>query len=197
MDKRFDAGKIILINGPSSAGKSILACGLQAKLEEPFWHYSFDHLRVAEANILPMARIRSKEFDWTALRPAVFEGFHRSLASFAGAGNNLIVDHIVETQAWMDRLVDLLAGFDVFFIGLHCPLPELERREAARGNRRTGEARADFAVVHNHCQYDLELTSTEPVDRLVDLAISAWTRRTPPSAFEQMAGRRRQTHGDG
>lgn len=197
MDRRFSAGKIILINGPSSVGKSTLARGLQAKLEEPFWHYSFDHLRVADANVLPMARIRSKEFDWAALRPAVFEGFHRSLAAFAGAGNNLIVDHIVETQAWMDRLVDLLAAFDVFFIGLHCPLPELERREAARGNRRMGEARADFAVVHNHCQYDLELTSTRPVEQLVDATLSAWKKRTMPSAFQQMAGRRRQVKGGG
>lgn len=187
MGKRANAGKIILINGPSSVGKSTLARGLQAKIEEPFWHYSFDHLRVADANVLPMARIRSKEFDWAVLRPAVFEGFHRSLAAFAGADNNLIVDHIVETRAWMERLVDLLAAFDVFFIGVHCPLPELERREAARGDRRLGEARADFAVVHTHCRYDLELTSTRPVEELVDLSLSAWKERAAPSAFERMA----------
>lgn len=196
MSSRQPSGKIIFINGPSSAGKSTLARGLQARLEEPFWHYSFDHLRLADANILPMARIRDKEFDWPALRPAVFEGFHRSLAAFAGAGNNLIVDHIVETQAWMDRLVDLLAAFDVFFIGVFCPLPELERREAARGDRRVGEARADFAVVHNHCEYDLELTSTRPVEQLVDVTLSAWKKRTAPGAFERMADRRGRIKGD-
>jgi hypothetical protein len=54
-----------------------------------------------------------------------------------------------------------------------------------------GEARADFAVVHNHCQYDLELTATRPVEELVSLTLSAWEKRTPPSAFERMAGRRR------
>jgi chloramphenicol 3-O phosphotransferase len=187
MDLRRDAGKIILINGASSAGKSTLARALQARVEEPFWHYSIDHLR--EAHVLPMARILAKEFDWPSMRPAFFEGFHRSLVSFAGAGNNLIVEHIVETEAWMNRLLVLLAPFDVFFIGLHCPLAELERREAGRSDKRRAEARADYAVVHKHCQYDLELHSTEPVEHLVDLALFAWANRRPPSAFDQMATR--------
>ena len=190
MQQQQGTGKIILINGASSAGKSTLALGLQARLEEPFLHYSFDHFRVAGANILPMERIRKKQFDWALMRPAFFAGLQRSLVAFAGAGNNLIVDHIVETEDWMNQLVDLLAPFDVFFIGIHCPLAELERREAARGDRRIGEAQADFAAVHDHCQYDLELKSSEPAERLVDLALLAWRRRKPPSAFEQMAYRR-------
>lgn len=190
MNLRQNAGKIILINGASSAGKSTLALALQATLEEPFWHYSIDHFRVA--NILPMDRILAKDFDWPAMRPAFFAGFHRSLAAFAGAGNNLIIEHIVETEAWMDRLLDLMAPFDVFFIGLHCPLPELERREAKRTGKRTGEARADFATVHNHCLYDLELDSTEPVAQMVETVLSAWNYRKPPSAFQQMLSHRRQ-----
>ena len=131
-----------------------------------------------------------------SLRPAFLEGFHRSVAAFAGAGNNLIVEHIVETEAWMNRLLDLLAPFDVFFIGVHCPLPELLRREAGRSDKARAEAEADFSMVHNHCHYDLELDSTRPVEELVDLAISAWKDRQPPSAFEQMAQRRRQAQGD-
>jgi chloramphenicol 3-O phosphotransferase len=193
MDLKQDGGKIILINGASSAGKSTLARALWGKLKDPFLYYSFDHFRSAE--ILPMERIRKQELDWPAMRPAFFEGFHRSLAALASAGNNLLVEHIVETEAWMDRLLDLLAPFDVFFIGVHCPLPELERREAERGDRRKGEARADYAVVHDHKQYDLELSSTEPADRLADLAWSAWRNRRAPGAFEQMANRRVRAKG--
>ena len=188
MTLRQNDGKIILINGASSSGKSTLARALWGKLEEPFLYYSFDHLRAA--GMLPMDRIRNKQIDWSTMRPAFFEGYHRSLVAFASAGNNLLVEHIVETEAWMNRLLDLLAPFDVFFIGVHCPLPELERREAERGDRRLGEARADYAVVHDHKQYDLELSSTEPVDRLADLVLSAWRNRRPPSAFEQMVYRR-------
>ena len=78
------------------------------------------------------------------MRPMFFEGFHRCLPALAGAGNNLIVEHIVETQPWMNLLVQVLEPFDVFFVGIHCPLPELERRELERGDRRIGEARQDY-----------------------------------------------------
>jgi len=175
------AGRIILINGPSSSGKSTLAGALQARLDEPFWHISIDHLR--DAAILPLDRIRGGEFPWADLRPAFLEGFRRCLPALAGAGNDLIVEHIVETEQAMARLVELLAPFDVFFVGLHCPLPELERREAARGDRRAGEARNDFEIVHGFGAYDLELDSTQSLEQNVEALISAWNARTPPGAF--------------
>ena len=181
------SGKIILINGASSAGKSTLARGLQAALDEAFWHISIDHL--IAANVLPKARIESGAFPWCELRPGFFDGFHRCLPALAAAGNNLIVEHIVETEEWMHRLLRLLSGFDVFFIGLHCPLAELERRELERGNRRIGEARTDFETTHALCTYDFEVLSKLPLDENVDAVIAAWKARTRPSAFESM------THG--
>jgi len=48
----------------------------------------------------------------------------------------------------MNRLLRLLSRVDVFFIGVHCPLPELERREIERGHGRIGEARVDFDTAH-------------------------------------------------
>jgi|SRR5271155_2773897 len=116
-------GKIILVNGASSSGKSTFCRALQARLGEPFWHFSIDHLR--GAGILPTARIEKGDFSWSGMRPAFFEGFHRCLPALAEAGNNLIVEHIIETKAWMSRLTHLLASFDVFFVGIHCPLSEL------------------------------------------------------------------------
>jgi chloramphenicol 3-O phosphotransferase len=183
-----EPGKIILLNGASSAGKSTLARSLQQQSPEPFMHWSFDHLR--ESNALPMARIRNGELDWARMRPAVFDGFHRSLAAFAKAGNNLIVDHIIEQEQWMADLVQLLAPFDVFFVGVHCPLPELERRERLRGDRRPGEARGDFQSVHGFTEYDLTIDATQPNEDNVTRLITAWKARNRPSAFERMATRR-------
>ncbi len=184
-------GKIILLNGASSSGKSTLARGLQAALDEPFWHFSIDHL--IAANVLPKARINGGEFPWRELRPHFFEGFHRCLPALAAAGNNLIVEHIVETQAWMERLLRLLSQIDVFFVGVHCPLPELERRELARGNRRIGEARADFETTHTFGVYDLEVDSTLPLEENVNTVIATWKRRQHPSAFEEMRRRLAET----
>lgn len=133
-----------------------------------------------------MSRIQSGDFSWAAMRPAFFEGFHRCLPALAEAGNNLIVEHIVETEAWMYRLVHLLAPFDVFFVGIHCPLPELERREIARGDRRIGEARQDYEITHTFGIYDIEISSTEPLEQNVDRVISGWKTRKSPSAFDKM-----------
>jgi chloramphenicol 3-O phosphotransferase len=188
MNDNRQAGKIILINGASSAGKSTLALSLQQRSHEPFLHWSFDHLR--ESDALPMARIRNGELDWALMRPAVFDGFHRSLPAFANAGNNLIVDHIIEQEQWMADLVQLLAPFDVFFVGVHCPLPELERRERHRGDRRIGDARTDFHSVHRFTEYDLDVDATQPTEGNVERLITAWQSRRRPTAFERMATQR-------
>ncbi len=180
-------GKVILINGASSSGKSTLSEALQARLEEPFWHFSIDHIR--DAGVLPLARIRTGDFAWSAMRPAFFDGFHQCLPVLAEAGNNLIVEHIVETEAWRNHLLDLLSHIDVYFVGVHCPLKELERRERARGDRRIGNARKDHGMVHAHCFYDFEIDSTNPTDRNVSELMGAWHARTRPTAFDQMRSR--------
>ncbi len=189
------AGKIILVNGPSSSGKSTLCAALQAQLDEPFWHYSIDHLR--QGNVLPMQRIERGDFSWPEMREAFFEGFHRCLPALALAGNNLVVEHIVETEAWMSRLLRLLAPFDVFFVGVHCTLPELERREQERGDRRIGDARRDHAIVHALVgkigAYDVEIDAMQPLASNVDAVLRAWRARECPSAFDRMvAGERPQ-----
>jgi len=185
MNECREPGKIVLINGASSAGKSTLARSLQQQLPELFLHLSFDHLRASDA--LPMARIRNGELDWARMRPAVFDGFHRCLPAFASAGNNLIVDHIIEQEQWLVDLVGLLVPFDVFFVGVHCPLPELERRERQRGDRRPGEARRDFHTVHRFAKYDLDIDATQPNAGNVTRLITAWQGRSRPTAFERMA----------
>ncbi len=188
MDTTREQGKIILINGASSSGKSTLARQLQQTLPMPFWHFSFDHLR--DSNALPMARIRSGDIDWSTMRPAVFDGFHRCLPVLAEAGNNLIVEHIIENEAWMSELVKLLTGLDVFFVGVHCSLPELKRREHKRGNRRVGEAQRDYQIVHSFAEYDLEIDSMQSNQTNVTMLVDAWKSRQSPSAFERMAARK-------
>lgn len=180
-----EPGKIILLNGASSSGKTTLALAIQELAQAPFIHFSFDHLR--DSNALPMAKIQSQRVDWSQMRPAVFDGFHRCLPALAGAGNNLLVDHIIETEAWLQDLVRLLAPFDVFFVGVHCPPEELERRERARGNRRPGEALADYASVHQFTVYDLEIDTTAPGTDNAQRVLKAWRERVKPSALERLA----------
>jgi len=169
-------GKIILINGPSSAGKTTLALETQKQLAEPFLRFSFDLF--IDSHVLPRHQIRNGTFDWAAMRPNVFRGLHQCVRALAETGNNVLFDHIIETQANLADLAQTLSALDVFLVGLHCSLPELERREAERGNRRSGEARADFETVHRLTPYDLELNSEDPVEDNARVLIEAWKRRS-------------------
>ena len=178
------SGKIILINGPSSSGKTTLARALQNHLDEPFIRFSFDLF--LEHKSFPIEQIKSGKFSWEQMRPAVFRGLHQCLPALSMAGNNVIFDHIIETKAWLDELVSLIAELDVFFVGLHCSLPELERREIQRGDRRPGEARQDFETVHRIPTYDLEINSENPLDENVTFLIQAWKARKQPSAIKKM-----------
>jgi chloramphenicol 3-O phosphotransferase len=157
-------GMIILLDGASSSGKTSIATALQQKIEVPFWHISIDHLR--DAGVLPLDRIRSGEFNWAELRAAFFSGFHHSLPAYAEAGNNLIIEHIIETKEWKWLLIELLQPFDLFVVGLRCPVEELERREVMRGNRKPGEARKDYETLHLvETTYDLEIDATPPIEK--------------------------------
>lgn len=184
MNDNSNPGKIIIINGPSSAGKTTLALALQNQFDIPFLRFSFDVF--LENNVLPMERIRNGTISWDSMRPSVFEGFHQCLPALAAAGNNLVVDHIIETKAWLVNLIELLSAYDVYFVGLHCSLPELERRERQRGNRPSGEARIDFETVHSFASYDLELNSEESLEGNVATLIAAWNNRSKPSAFDRI-----------
>ena len=184
MNDALVPGKIIIINGPSSSGKTTLALDVQKRLDVPFLRFSFDLF--LDNKVLPLDQMQNGTFSWDEMRPSVFRGLHRCLPVLAQAGNNIIFDHIIETKASRDDLLLLIGNLDVFFVGLHCSLTELERREIERGNRRSGEARADLEVVHKLTSYDLELDSEKPVEDNSKRLIEAWKHRKKPSALDIM-----------
>ncbi len=183
-------GTIILINGPSSSGKSTLALAVQQQFDIPFIRFSFDLF--LDTHALPMEQIRQGRFAWDAIRPCVFTGLHQCVQALATAGNHLIFDHIIESQTWLDHLLQTLAGLDVFFVGLHCSVPELERRERQRGGRGSGDARRDVQTVHRFTTYDLELNAENAVEANATRVIEAWKHRTRPSAMDNMIQGRKQ-----
>ncbi|KRE17997.1 chloramphenicol phosphotransferase [Bosea sp. Root381] len=172
---------IIFLHGASSSGKSTIARALQARIDQPFWHISIDHLR--DAGVLPTERFRTGEFSWREARKAFFEGFHGSLRSYADAGNNLILEHILDTEGWLDILRGLLAAHDVLFVAVHCPLELLVDREMQRGDRPPGSAKRDFETIHQQKVYDIELDTRDGVDFNVRRILTGWCSGGRSSSF--------------
>ena len=166
-----EQGRIILLNGTSSSGKTTLARALRLRLEPQFHYYASDQLADQDFRPLdPETRF--------ACRPVFFKGFQRSIAAFAREGVDLLVEHIVEEQSWADDLPKQLSAFDVFWVGVHAPLPELERRERLRGDRQIGEALYHLET-HSFCRYDVEVNTAEPILQNVEAILEAWRGRRP------------------
>ena len=163
-------GRIIFLNGTSSAGKSTIARALRPALEPQFCYYASDQL--ADGSFRPIDS-GARE----AGRERFFQGFHRSIAAFADAGNDLLVEHIVEEQSWADELRTLLAPFDVFWVGVHAPAGEIERRERLRGDRRIGEGLFHLNT-HGYCRYDLEVDATRPMHEVIGEIVAGWEGRS-------------------
>ncbi len=171
----MEHGKIILISGTSSSGKSTLAKGLQKSLADPFLHLQLD----SYIEMLP--RID----DWEMFQRMV-RGLNRSVAVMTEEENNLIVDHVLIDNAWLEQLLELLRERYVLFVGLDCPLEELERRESKRDARRQGFARQQFDNIHKDKIYDLELdTSVLSAEECVARVLEFYNS-SEPQAFEKM-----------
>jgi chloramphenicol 3-O phosphotransferase len=162
-------GRIIFLNGTSSSGKTTLVHALRPKLPASFCYYASDQLADAAFRpIDPSARATGREM--------FFAGFHRSIPALASSGLDLLIEHIIEKQAWADELIDLLRGLDVFWVGVHVDQEILAERERQRGDRTIGEALYHLRT-HDFCRYDIEVDSTQPLENVTQEIVQAWERR--------------------
>ena len=181
------SGRIILINGTSSSGKTTIVKGLQSTLPDlwlemgidrfayalpgrvlgqPTWPQLFRYVRPDGEPDGPFT------IETTALGQRFISGMHATAAALAEAGLNVIVDHVLLEQAWLDDCSRRWAGFAVLVVGVRCPLDVVLQRERERQDRTLGQAEAQFAVVHRWAdRYDVEvdtsvLTPDEAVARI-------------------------------
>ena len=179
---------IIFLNGTSSSGKSTLAREIQRQAEIPFWHVASDQF--VEAGMLPKRVNDGGEFDWTINRPKFINAFHSCVKSILTTGNNIILDHIIESQYWFKELQQELATFDMFYVGVHCPLAVIEEREKQRsdrriGNRYLGEAEYHLKHVHTYSAYDYEIdTGLGGIEENASKVLEAWRNRGKSRFFE-------------
>ena len=172
-------GRVVVINGTSSAGKTALAKAFQeirAAAGDCWLVFGID-------DFLPRLPRRWVAYDaWSgslagdgvrlvrdgdraryrigALGRRVLSAYRRSIAEVARAGLNVLVDDVtIEEHEW-DEWCAVLAGLHPVWVALRCDADVAVAREAARGDRARGLVRGVVDLVHRFPVYDLELDST-------------------------------------
>ena len=167
----------VVLNGTSSAGKTSLALALQAAWPGPLQVSGLDTFlgcQGKEMFAVPGAPA-SDGFAWQSCvvggvpawrvvpgkrGDALVRAAHAFWAACADEGLDQVVDHVLLTPEWADDLAARLAGHDVLWVGVRCPLDEVDRRERERGDRLVGQGRGIGATVHDHRTYDLEVDTS-------------------------------------
>ena len=198
-------GKIILLNGCSSSGKTTLAVKLQQLLQEPYQHMALDQFRdgmpsrvrglnspagdpgASGLNVVP-AQQNGKwvtQIQFGDYGEKVLKAMRRSIARFAEMGCNVIVDDLLFKREYLEDYMSVLNPEKTWFIGVKCSLDVVLAREALRPGRFPGTAVSHYEQVHEHgLGYDLEVDTSAATPRQVAQSIVDRIT-TPPRAITQ------------
>ena len=136
--------QIILLNGPSSAGKSTLSIVLQALIEEKS-SKKFEVVSIDDfMKLILNTDEKIYEDDVFEISGLMCEKVLESLKSFDGA----IIDHVITSERIFNELNDMLNGHRIFTVHVTCPLDVLLQREKARGNRCNGTAESSYTYLY-------------------------------------------------
>jgi chloramphenicol 3-O phosphotransferase len=149
----MEKGRIIFLNGVSSAGKTTLAKTLQDRLSEPFYVLANDMFTDE-----PCVLDKFVNIDMDATYQRALMGMYFAVKGFSDAGINVIVDDVLLIEDGYDRLkhcVELLYDYPILFVHVICPVDELRRREEERKNRWVGMGESQLAILTPQDTYDI------------------------------------------
>lgn len=190
-------GSVIVLNGPSSSGKTTLAAALQRRFAaagECWFVYAMDDYfaRVPFDWVTAGKHVGAHAEDGVVLEIVdgafrmrlgpigrrVLAAWRGAVGSAARAGLNVIADDVVLTEAeWRAWQVEL-DGLDAHWVRVHIALDVLEARERDRSDRMPGHARAQYEDSYRYPAYDAEVdTGTLDPDAAAAAVLAGWRSR--------------------
>jgi chloramphenicol 3-O phosphotransferase len=175
-------GKVVILNGTSSSGKTSVAQALQEMTEELYLYVSLDNFYA----MLPDWFRRSRSEQWPTLTLHMQRALFSTVAVLAEQGHHVVVDTVLLNHQDLQACVHTLHGHYTLLVGLCCSLAETEQRERKRGDRAVGLARWQFPLVHAHALYDLEVDTSSLTPQECAVKIRARLRRSRPDTLTQL-----------
>ena len=146
--------QIILLNGPSSSGKSTLSKALQGLIEEK---------RKEKYVIISIDDFMKLSTEETIYEDDVFEisgdmctSAMESLKTFPG----VIIDHVITSERIFRQLTEMLGSYHIHLVHVTCPLNVLLQREYTRKNRCPGSAESSYTYLFPKDEYDLTVDTS-------------------------------------
>lgn len=189
-------GKLVVLNGASSAGKTTVAEALRPLFGSSCVLTGFDEILDRTLPFGPESRsgldrlrrsARIAAFQLTNGRMRLFLALHREVSALVREGHDVVVDTALMERGILLDAARCFAPLDGLFVGMKPPLAVSQRWEAARTDRPRGQARRHYDAIHAHGTYDLLL---DPSTMLPQECAQAIMQRLeagpPPKAFRQV-----------
>ena len=181
------SGKVVVLNGPSRAGKSTIAARMQDALDGIWMHLGMDlhiqatppryrpgvGLRPSRPEDLGEADGRASNRDLVDVVPALYASLYGSAAAHARNGLDVVMDvyhhdHYARPLDTFGIAKRELAGLPTLFVGVNAPLDVIwDRRAQTWGQHRESVADDVRRAVELHdeaarsLRYDLELDTSQ------------------------------------
>lgn len=197
-------GRIVILNGVPRSGKSSIAAAMQATLPGRWINLGVDHAnRTLPPSLLPGIGLRpgGERPDLEAVIPELFLALYDSIAAHASRGFDVVADlghhdGYCKPLGILPACARRLAGFDVLFVGVNCPIETIMARRRADPQSGLYVAGDDVPppvqrwqdAVHVPGIYDSEVDTSlmSPADCVAAIAIAL---DQPHTAFRQLAAR--------
>ncbi|MBP6870302.1 AAA family ATPase [Candidatus Babeliales bacterium] len=172
-------GIVIVLNGPSAAGKSSLQKAIQRLAPVPYLNVGIDNFF---NDLFPDEHGKlgckadadfGNDLRWVTIAEnlvylhvgsagqKIVKGMNKAIAAYAKTGNNVVVDYIMYEQSWLQNLLHELQGCPVYLVGVTVSLDILQAREQARSTSPIGHAGSHYHTVHVGNKYDLWIDNSQ------------------------------------
>lgn len=177
----MEQGKIIILNGVSSSGKTTLARKMQDKSDGQLAWLSVDMF-------CDMWLEKAFAEDFVAAYGRAQTMLYRTAQLFSDSGIDVVIDIVLlSVHQALEELITVLQTNCVLLVHVTCPPAELRRREKERGDRAPGQAESQLAYLVPQGTYDITVdTADSPLDACAQRILSLAARPTQWTAFQAL-----------
>lgn len=162
-------GKIIILNGVSSSGKTTLAKTIQDRSPIPLYRLDIDDFILMSPD-----KFNDYENGDFSVQYKFASKFFHVVKLYSDLGFDLIVPYMFfKNSDTLQEFSELLSDYPVLVVNIVCPVEELQRRERKRENRKIGSAEEQLKLLETNFEDSLSVdnfvsSNVECADKIVN-----------------------------